>query len=349
MTNGCDGGLSRERVARMERLCAAAERVGAIAVAPSRLWCERVCAAIATGMSNEGGIAAALAITGMIDGAGRVQASELGGVWVDVGAGVRDGSEAVAGTRPHTGARGLVRAGAGAIADSRSRAHARASSCARLASELRGQLRDVRSLGVRVDGRWPMVVALDSLIACSASLAGLGMGWDLGATLESSEGASNRRGARVGAISTGRAALALWDFGQRQIAVVLRGGEPGEAAETLWVLMPTIARRASMALGANMLHRRQWLSPLEERVMEMLASGYDVPRIAEALSRSRHTIHDHVKSLHRKMGISSRAELVAMALGRMPAMLGAHDTPPPRADLDLEAQGTSASTEPLVD
>ncbi|MCC6969255.1 MAG: helix-turn-helix transcriptional regulator [Phycisphaerales bacterium] len=321
MTNGSDGGLSRERVARMERLCAAAERVGAIAIAPSRLWCERVCTAVATGLSVDGGSAAALAITGRIDLAGRVEASELGGVWVDAGAG----------------------------ASSRAHARERANASAALACELRGQLSGVRSLGVRVDGRWPMVVALDSPIACSASLARLGTGWEMGATPGSSEGASERRGARVGAITTGRAALALWDVGQRQIAIVLRGGEPGEAAEMLWVLMPTIARRAAMALGANMLPRRQWLSPLEERVMEMLASGYDVPRIADILSRSRHTIHDHVKSLHSKMGINSRAELVARALGRLPAIREADDTPPPRPDPETEVQGTSASAEPLVD
>lgn len=322
MTNGSDGGLSRERVARMERLCAAAERVGAIAIAPSRLWCERVCTAVATGMSVDGGIAAALAITGRIDLAGRVEASELGGVWVDAGAGV--------------------------IA--RARARARANASAALACELRGQLRGVRSLGVRVDGRCPMVVALDSPVACSASLAGLGTGWEMGATPGSSEGASERRGARVGAITTGRAALALWDVGQRQIAVVLRGGEPGEAAEMLWVLMPTIARRAAMALGANMLHRRQWLSPLEERVMEMLASGYDVPRIAETLSRSRHTIHDHVKSLHRKMGVGSRAELVAMALGRMQGVPRENETKPERATSDVDEDDSCDSVaNPVVD
>lgn len=296
----------------MERLCAAAERVGAIAIAPSPLWCESVCAAIAAGMSTGGEIAAALAITGKIDGAGRVVESELTGVCIDVA------KAGQGGTKERTS--GIADAGA------------------MMTQELRAKLRGVRSLGVRLDGRWPMVVPLECPTAPATSLAGLAAG-------TTAAKAARHEGGNGAARC---AALALWDVGQRQIAVVLRGGEPGEAAEMLWVLMPSIARRAAMALGATMLHRRQWLSPLEHRVMEMLSTGHDVPGIARKLARSRHTIHDHVKSLHRKMGINSRAELVARALGRLPSVLGADDARSRRVAGDAEAQGLPASTEPMA-
>lgn len=115
--------------------------------------------------------------------------------------------------------------------------------------------------------------------------------------------------------------MAVWDLGQRQLAVVLRGGSPDEAAEMLWVLMPGIARRGAAALGARILRRRHLLTPLEEHVLDLLAAGLAVPEIAARLSRSRHTVHDHVKSLHRKIGVNSRAELVARATGRIPAGL----------------------------
>lgn len=312
MTVVNEAGLSRERVARMERLCAAAERVGAIAIAPSPRMCESICAAMATGMSTGGGIAAALAVTGKIDGAGRVVESELTGACIDVA------KSGMGGAKERT--IGDVDAGA------------------TMTQELRAKLRGVRSLGVRLDGRWPMVVPLDCSASPATSLAGLAAGTTAGkaARHEGGNGASRC------------AALALWDVGQRQIAVVLRGGEPGEAAEMLWVLMPSIARRAAMALGANVLHRSQWLSPLEHRVMEMLSTGHDVPSIAMKLARSRHTIHDHVKSLHRKMGINSRAELVARALGRLPSVLGADEARPRRAAGDGEVPGLPASADRLV-
>jgi len=244
----------------MQRLCAATERVGEIIVAPSPHWCDLVCAAIAAGMPN----GVALALLGLIDGAGRVEERELCGASTSAG--------------PESGQ----------------------------SRELREQLRGVRTLGVRAGGRWPLVMPADETTSVGPSLAGLCAGRD---------GTPARC-----------AALALWSVGQRKMAVALRGGEPGEAAEMLWVLMPGIARRAATALGAKMLQRRQWLSPLEERVMQMLATGYGVPLIAAKLGRSRHTIHDHVKSLHRKMRITSRAELVARALGRMPAVLRESET-----------------------
>lgn len=265
MANSGEGGLSRDRVVRMERLCAAAERVGEIALAPSPHWCDHVCGAIAAGIPN----GMALAMTGLIDETGRVVERELHGASTSVGAG------------------------------------------SALSHELRDRVRGVRALGVRSGGRWPVVLTLEGGTPFGPSLAGLGLG--------------------VGSTPSRCAALAIWNVGMRQMAVVLRGGDPGEAAEMLWVLMPGIARRAATALGANLLHRRRWLSPLEELVMQMLATGHGVPLIAAKLSRSKHTIHDHVKSLHRKMGINSRAELVARALGRLPAALREKETRPEHA------------------
>jgi DNA-binding CsgD family transcriptional regulator len=170
-----------------------------------------------------------------------------------------------------------------------------------LSPNLHTQLRAVRSLGVRLSGRRPVVMALDACAPSNTSLAGLALS--------------------LGAMSPRCAAIAVWDLGQRRFAVVLRGGASDEAAELLWVLMPGIVRRGATALGARMLRRRQLLTPLEEHVMDLLAVGLAVPEIATRLSRSRHTIHDHVKSLHRKIGVNSRAELVARAMGRIPAEL----------------------------
>ena len=58
------------------------------------------------------------------------------------------------------------------------------------------------------------------------------------------------------------------------------------------------------------------LSPRELEVFYYLAAGMTVGDIAEALHRSDKTIGRHVENIHRKMGYTSRAELVRDAVQR---------------------------------
>jgi DNA-binding CsgD family transcriptional regulator len=53
------------------------------------------------------------------------------------------------------------------------------------------------------------------------------------------------------------------------------------------------------------------LSPREESVLAELAKGATTAETARALEISPHTVRDHVKSLHEKVGVRSRAELVS--------------------------------------
>ncbi len=59
----------------------------------------------------------------------------------------------------------------------------------------------------------------------------------------------------------------------------------------------------------------RWLTVREQEVLDALVQGHSVREIAAQFGRSQHTVHDHVKSLHKKLDASSRGELVAMALG----------------------------------
>ncbi len=58
------------------------------------------------------------------------------------------------------------------------------------------------------------------------------------------------------------------------------------------------------------------LSPRELEVFYYLSAGMTVSDTAEALFRSEKTIGRHVESIHKKMGYSSRAELVRDAVQR---------------------------------
>lgn len=106
--------------------------------------------------------------------------------------------------------------------------------------------------------------------------------------------------------------------GERAVLVLVALGPapantPRASARTLASVLPVMAKRAWMALPAS--GPISWLTDREQQVLDRLVLGGSVREISEELGRSSHTVHDHVKSLHRKLNASSRGELVAKALG----------------------------------
>lgn len=82
-------------------------------------------------------------------------------------------------------------------------------------------------------------------------------------------------------------------------------------------LSPAVARRlmkhfqeAAAPADASQLTQR------EREVLALLARGLTLGEIARLLDLSRHTVGDHVKSLYRKLNISSRAEAALEARDR---------------------------------
>lgn len=92
-------------------------------------------------------------------------------------------------------------------------------------------------------------------------------------------------------------------------------------------VLPLIARRAIMAIGADPSESSHWLTTREQIILQHLLLGKSVREIAEELGRSPHTVHDHVKSLHRKLSANSRGELVARALGYSEVQTHKSETP----------------------
>lgn len=91
--------------------------------------------------------------------------------------------------------------------------------------------------------------------------------------------------------------------------------EASLASAVLEAVLPLLASKVAAAFITT--DRGQWLTPREEEVLWHLLAGEKVPDIAAALGRSVYTVHDHVKSLHRKLGASNRGELVSRALGHI--------------------------------
>ncbi len=65
----------------------------------------------------------------------------------------------------------------------------------------------------------------------------------------------------------------------------------------------------------DMFGRAHGLSPRENQILGVLATGADTAATAEHLHLSPHTVQDHLKSVFAKTGDHSRRELLARALG----------------------------------
>ena len=59
-----------------------------------------------------------------------------------------------------------------------------------------------------------------------------------------------------------------------------------------------------------------YLPPYLQRTLNELVHGRSEKEVANRMGLSRHTVHGYAKELHRRFGVSSRAELLAHVLGR---------------------------------
>ena len=85
----------------------------------------------------------------------------------------------------------------------------------------------------------------------------------------------------------------------------------------LRAVVPVLHARVFIAFGSVALSAANRLTGREQEVLNLLALGHSVKSAADELGRSPHTVHDHVKALHRKLNASSRGELIARALGHI--------------------------------
>ncbi|MEM0983428.1 MAG: helix-turn-helix transcriptional regulator, partial [Planctomycetota bacterium] len=146
---------------------------------------------------------------------------------------------------------------------------------------------------------------------------------------------------KLGSIEAGRVLIAMVGLADANLE---RATE--EQIAVMKVTMPLLVRRALMAIGARRTTSSRWLTVREEQVLNELTLGKSVRQIAEELGRSPHTIHDHVKSLHRKLNASSRGELVARALGYLDEGQRIRDRSIPSEQRQPEIQTTAAAQMP---
>ncbi len=116
-----------------------------------------------------------------------------------------------------------------------------------------------------------------------------------------------------------------------------------EIITTLVGVLPTLTRQSQIALS-RVNNPKAWLTERELEILDQLIEGHSVRVIADKLGRSAHTVHDHVKNLHKKIGASSRGELIAKAMGHTSRSQAAPELDP--VVLGADAQVTEVKPTP---
>jgi DNA-binding CsgD family transcriptional regulator len=81
------------------------------------------------------------------------------------------------------------------------------------------------------------------------------------------------------------------------------------------------------------------LPPRLRQVVDLFCQGNSEKQVAAKLGLSRHTVHNYVKELHRRFGVASRGELLALwAAAQRPDFFPRLSTPPPVRFLPTSAE-----------
>ncbi len=109
----------------------------------------------------------------------------------------------------------------------------------------------------------------------------------------------------VSALAAGAEGYLLKDQPDAQIYAQLASLSEGVPA-----ISPSIARRIAkhFSLTGPCLQKDEQLSSRETEVLSMISRGYRNADVASALGISLNTVATHIKSIYRKLSISSRAE-----------------------------------------
>jgi two-component system nitrate/nitrite response regulator NarL len=88
-------------------------------------------------------------------------------------------------------------------------------------------------------------------------------------------------------------------------------GQPGDAAAAPLNSGLQSSRPMPLGRGAPLDHER--LTPRESEVLTYLSKGFTIKEIANLMGIKWFTVNDHIKSIYKKLNVSSRAEAAVLA------------------------------------
>jgi DNA-binding NarL/FixJ family response regulator len=113
------------------------------------------------------------------------------------------------------------------------------------------------------------------------------------------------------ALRAGATGYLLKDAGPAAIAAaideVCDGGAP---------MSPAIARRVLAGFHARHEDPESDLTPRERQVLDLLTRGGSYPLIGQALGISTNTVQSHIRSIYRKLQVSTKSEATLVAIRR---------------------------------
>jgi DNA-binding NarL/FixJ family response regulator len=122
------------------------------------------------------------------------------------------------------------------------------------------------------------------------------------------------------ALRAGAQGYVLKDESQTDLFHMLQGiagGQPPLSASIARRVLQHFSQPAptipTSALNAN---ASEYLTGRECDTLKLIAKGFNVPKIAELLGISRHTVAGYVRDVYRKLSVSSRAEATMAAAER---------------------------------
>lgn len=96
------------------------------------------------------------------------------------------------------------------------------------------------------------------------------------------------------------------------IEALMDGGSPISASAAIHLM--GMVRENSEANQSELEEADIQLTPRQSELLELFAKGLTYREAAESLGISRHTVGDHMKSIYRKLAVSSRSEAVFEAV-----------------------------------
>lgn len=90
-----------------------------------------------------------------------------------------------------------------------------------------------------------------------------------------------------------------------------RGGEAGQAPDSGFMNITGFTTSRPVAIDPQPDHER--LTPRETEVLTYLSKGFTIKEIASLMGIKWFTVNDHIKSIYKKLNVSSRAEAAVLA------------------------------------